>query len=165
MHKHPALYMRREPPEMRQFLLTLIIITTISMTMFNSHFRSSQVDSTLGESSAHYPGRFFLGRAFRTTPSVGSSAGDRSAQPSLRDSEVHRIESPGFGKRPTTLVVFPAPSQRSVIISSTQKGRESPILDYLRRFDARPDLSDLRWTSSYPTHTIRRGPSDRPVFL
>ena len=60
--------------------------------------------------------------------SLGNSPpGDLSAQPS----EVPRIASLGFGKPPTTLVVFPASIQRSVVISITQKWRVSPNSLYL----------------------------------
>ena len=121
IHKHPAVYMRREPPEMRQFLFTLLIIT-IQYILLKHHFKSS-------------PGDFPTGKSSHTTP-VDSSSGTLprelfpgrilSTSPSSRDSEVPRIASPGFGKPPTTLVVFPVPIQRSVDISSTQKGRVSP---------------------------------------
>ena len=99
IHTHPAVYMRREPPEMRQFLLTLLMIT-IQYTLLKHHFKSSPVDSSSGTLSRE---------TYSLVPSPGT-----------------RIASPGLGKPPTTLMVFPVPIQRSVDISSTQKGRVSP---------------------------------------
>ena len=75
--------------------------------MSNNHFRSSPVDSTLVESSAHYPGRLFLGRAYPATPPIDSSLGDLFTQPFPRDPEVPRIASPGFWETPYDTLGLP----------------------------------------------------------
>ena len=111
--------------------------------MLKHHFKSSPGDFPPGESS-------------HTTP-VDSSPGDLSTAPSPRDSEVPRIASPGFGKPPTTLVVFPAPINGPLTSPVPRKGGY-PQIASIRRIDDRPDLSDVGWTSPYASRTTRSRP-------
>ena len=111
----------------------------IQYTMLNHHFLSSPGRLPPGENiqytmwNHHYlssPGDFPRVSLPRTTP-VDSSLGTlpretRQSNPLPRDSEVPRIASLGFRIPPTTLAVFPASSQWSVVIYITQKGRVSP---------------------------------------
>ena len=118
-----------------------IYIVKTSLQVFPGRFSPGRV-------FAHYPGRFFP---------WNSSPGDLSTALSPRDSEVPGIASPGFGKPPTTLVVFPAPINGLLTYLVPRKGGY-PQIASINRIDDRPDLSDVGWTSPYASHTIRSRP-------
>ena len=58
----------------------------------------------------------------------------------------------------SSLLLFNAP-----LTSLVPRKGGYPQIASIRRIDGRPDLSDVGWTSHYAFHTIRCGPSDRPV--
>ena len=130
--------------------------------MLNHHFLSSPGDSPLGGSSAHYPGRFFLRELSAQLPRslfprrpVSSTlpqglGSPPNCLPRLRETPYDTRGLPCFYSTVRCHLYYP------------EKG-VYPQITSIHRIDDRPDLSDLGWSSHYDSHTIRCGPSNKPI--
>ena len=123
---------------MRQIHAHIINYYNIQYTVLNHHFMSSPGDFPPGESSAHYPGRFFLGNSSPGT--LPRETCPINPPPGTRKSPESPPEASGNPLRHSSLLLFNGPLTSLV-------PRKGGYPQHSVRIDDRPDLSDVGWTS------------------
>ena len=145
-HNHQRLHMWRIPPEMRHWYQHIHSFIT------SKHYSLNNPSQSLPRNRA--------GRLFRAGRPFHASAQQRNTQ---RDSEVPRSAS--LGPRETPYDTPGLPCSMLLIWLLSYPERAGIPNASLRRFDDRPDFSDLDKSSLWESTAWLGGLSDRPVIL